>query len=118
MDTPGPRVGENGGKESPIDNFSPASDPNPSPGTSGESNGTKGAIQKSNLPRQNSYPLSPQQPMSPDPVHDLPEELLQAGWRRFWSNREKRPYFFNKVTNESLWDMPGTAQVLIIYVLK
>ena len=41
-----------------------------------------------------------------DPVHDLPLELLQMGWRRFWSRRESRPYFFNKITNESLWDMP------------
>lgn len=41
-----------------------------------------------------------------DPVHDLPPELLQAGWRKFWSKREGRPYFFNKMTNESLWDMP------------
>ena len=38
--------------------------------------------------------------------HDLPPELLQIGWRRFWSKREGRPYFFNKVTNESMWDMP------------
>ena len=43
---------------------------------------------------------------SPDPVHDLPLELLQAGWRRFWSRRESRPYFFNKITHESLWEMP------------
>jgi len=43
---------------------------------------------------------------SPDPVHDLPPELLQAGWRRFWSRREARPYFFNKITHESLWEMP------------
>ncbi|CAM1330231.1 PCIF1 (predicted) [Pycnogonum litorale] len=45
-------------------------------------------------------------PLSPDPVHDLPPELLQIGWRRFWSKRESRPYFFNKITNESLWEMP------------
>ena len=57
------------------------------------------------IKRQDSLPLSPQ-PMSPDPVHDLPVELLQMGWRRFWSKREQRPYFFNKNTNESLWEMP------------
>ncbi|KAJ8302948.1 hypothetical protein KUTeg_019344, partial [Tegillarca granosa] len=57
------------------------------------------------LQRQDSVPFSPQS-MSPDPVHDLPVELLQAGWRKFWSKRESRPYFFNKNTNESLWDMP------------
>lgn len=50
--------------------------------------------------------LSPPQTVGPDPVHDLPAELLQIGWRRFWSKREGRPYFFNKLTNESLWEMP------------
>ncbi|XP_070536314.1 mRNA (2'-O-methyladenosine-N(6)-)-methyltransferase-like isoform X2 [Ptychodera flava] len=50
--------------------------------------------------------MSPSTPTSPDPVHDLPEELLQAGWRKFWSKRERRPYYFNKNTNESLWDTP------------
>ncbi|RWS28547.1 phosphorylated CTD-interacting factor 1-like protein [Leptotrombidium deliense] len=44
-----------------------------------------------------------------DPVHDLPAALLQQGWRKFWSKREKRPYFFNKVTNESLWEMPSST---------
>lgn len=43
---------------------------------------------------------------SVDPVHDLPPELLHAGWRCFWSRRERRPYFFNKLTNESRWEMP------------
>lgn len=41
-----------------------------------------------------------------DPVHDLPSELLQQGWRKFWSRREGRNYYFNKVTNESLWELP------------
>jgi len=43
---------------------------------------------------------------TPDPVHDLPAELLAAGWRRFWSRRERRPYFYNKLTSESRWEMP------------
>jgi len=43
---------------------------------------------------------------APDPVHDLPAELLAAGWRRFWSRRERRPYFYNKLTLESRWEMP------------
>lgn len=38
--------------------------------------------------------------------HDLPPELLQQGWRKFWSKRENRPYFWNKVTGESLWETP------------
>lgn len=38
--------------------------------------------------------------------HDLPFELVQQGWRKFWSKRENRPYFWNKMTGESLWEMP------------
>ncbi|BFZ13338.1 hypothetical protein BsWGS_16377 [Bradybaena similaris] len=65
--------------------------------------------QTNRMDKQNSHgsePSSPQ-PMSPDPVHDLPTELLQAGWRKFWSRREGRPYYFNKLTNESLWETPS-----------
>lgn len=39
-------------------------------------------------------------------AHDLPPELLQQGWRKFWSRREGRVYYFNKLTNQSVWDMP------------
>ncbi|KAL0274131.1 UNVERIFIED_CONTAM: hypothetical protein PYX00_006629 [Menopon gallinae] len=38
--------------------------------------------------------------------HDLPPELLQQGWRKFWSKRENRPYYWNKLSGESLWEMP------------
>lgn len=38
--------------------------------------------------------------------YDLPYELKQQGWRKFWSKRENRPYFWNKLTGESLWEMP------------
>ncbi|XP_015785214.1 phosphorylated CTD-interacting factor 1 [Tetranychus urticae] len=41
-----------------------------------------------------------------DPTHDLPPALFQQGWRVVWSKREQRPYYFNKTTNESLWEMP------------
>ncbi|XP_067652155.1 mRNA (2'-O-methyladenosine-N(6)-)-methyltransferase-like [Haliotis asinina] len=60
------------------------------------------------LERQNSQNSSGgfSSPGSPDPVHDLPLELLQIGWRKFWSKRENRPYYFNKLTNQSLWEMP------------
>ncbi|KAK8722026.1 hypothetical protein OTU49_012441 [Cherax quadricarinatus] len=37
---------------------------------------------------------------------DLPPEMLVAGWRKFWSKREQRVYFWNRATGESLWDMP------------
>nr|CAD7585766.1 unnamed protein product [Timema genevievae] len=56
---------------------------------------------------------SPQMPQTPHGVpagafleHDLPPELLQQGWRKFWSKRENRPYFWNKLTGESLWETP------------
>lgn len=34
-------------------------------------------------------------------------ELQQQGWKKFWSKRENRPYFWNKLTGESLWVMPS-----------
>lgn len=44
----------------------------------------------------------PQTPAgAPPPGHpqfevDMPPELLQQGWRKYWSRRENRPYFFNR----------------------
>lgn len=38
--------------------------------------------------------------------YELPFELTQQGWKKFWSKRENRPYFWNKLTGESLWEMP------------
>ena len=60
--------------------------------------------------------MSPTQPQSPDPVHDLPADLLQQGWRKFWSRRENRPYLFNKITNESRWEMPGILGVCAVLI--
>jgi len=49
---------------------------------------------------------------SPEPIaDDLPEELLQQGWRKYWSKRENMPYYFNKITNESLWEVPQLVHV-------
>lgn len=42
--------------------------------------------------------------------YDLPMELTQQGWRKFWSKRENRPYFWNKLSGESLWEMPIIKQ--------
>ncbi|EHH65281.1 Phosphorylated CTD-interacting factor 1 [Macaca fascicularis] len=53
------------------------------------------------------------QPCSPKPirlVQDLPEELVHAGWEKCWSRRENRPYYFNRFTNQSLWEMPVLGQ--------
>lgn len=46
----------------------------------------------------------------PSPYVDaeLPPELIQEGWRKFWSKREGRPYYWNKLSGESLWEMPKT----------
>ena len=41
---------------------------------------------------------------------DLPQELLHQGWRKFWSRRENRPYFFNRMTGTTMWEMPPLNQ--------
>ncbi|XP_043275592.1 mRNA (2'-O-methyladenosine-N(6)-)-methyltransferase [Venturia canescens] len=41
------------------------------------------------------------------PEAELSMELQQQGWKKFWSKRENRPYFWNKLTGESLWVMPS-----------
>lgn len=38
------------------------------------------------------------------------DELVQAGWEKCWSKRENRPYYFNRFTNQSLWEMPVLGQ--------
>lgn len=53
----------------------------------------------------------PQTPQGPPATtnnfeFELPFELTQQGWFKFWSKRENRPYFWNKMTGESLWEMP------------
>ncbi|XP_075701518.1 mRNA (2'-O-methyladenosine-N(6)-)-methyltransferase isoform X1 [Rhinoderma darwinii] len=54
--------------------------------------------------------LSPSTSSSPRPQRDLPDELVQAGWEKCWSKRESRPYYFNRFTNQSLWEMPVLGQ--------
>ncbi|XP_014672513.1 PREDICTED: phosphorylated CTD-interacting factor 1-like [Priapulus caudatus] len=48
---------------------------------------------------------SPQPPMSPDGSQELPPALVKAGWRKFWSQRENRHYYFNKSSGQSIWDL-------------
>lgn len=43
---------------------------------------------------------------------ELPPDLVMQGWRKFWSKRENRPYFWNKLSGESLWEMPRHFDVL------
>ncbi|KAK1901932.1 mRNA (2'-O-methyladenosine-N(6)-)-methyltransferase [Dissostichus eleginoides] len=45
-------------------------------------------------------------PLSPSKPPELPDELVQAGWSKCWSRRENRPYYFNRFTNQSLWEVP------------
>uniref|UniRef100_G3NGA1 mRNA (2'-O-methyladenosine-N(6)-)-methyltransferase n=1 Tax=Gasterosteus aculeatus aculeatus TaxID=481459 RepID=G3NGA1_GASAC len=40
----------------------------------------------------------------------LTDELVQAGWAKCWSRRENRPYYFNRFTNQSLWEVPVLGQ--------
>uniref|UniRef100_A0A3B4YKW1 mRNA (2'-O-methyladenosine-N(6)-)-methyltransferase n=1 Tax=Seriola lalandi dorsalis TaxID=1841481 RepID=A0A3B4YKW1_SERLL len=52
-------------------------------------------------------PLSPSTTSKPP---ELPDELVQAGWAKCWSRRENRPYYFNRFTNQSLWEVPVLGQ--------
>ncbi|XP_053171924.1 mRNA (2'-O-methyladenosine-N(6)-)-methyltransferase [Scomber japonicus] len=52
-------------------------------------------------------PLSPSATAKPP---ELPDELVQAGWSKCWSRRENRPYYFNRFTNQSLWEVPVLGQ--------
>ena len=80
------------------------------------------------IPEANSIPVAPGTPGTPgnqpgpNPVPhtpnvmppsnpaafetDLPPELLHQGWRKFWSRRENRPYFFNRMSGDTMWEMP------------
>ena len=31
---------------------------------------------------------------------------VKQGWKKFWSKRENRPYYWNKASGESLWETP------------
>lgn len=37
---------------------------------------------------------------------DLHPDLILQGWRKCWSKRENRHYYWNKISGESLWDVP------------
>lgn len=58
------------------------------------------------VPTQHLAVPIPTTPQSAAPVsaglipqeYELPPELVQQGWRKFWSKRESRPYFWNKAT--------------------
>ncbi|KAM6981370.1 mRNA (2'-O-methyladenosine-N(6)-)-methyltransferase [Aplochiton taeniatus] len=56
--------------------------------------------------------VSQGEPLSPSTSKplELPDELIQAGWAKCWSKRENRPYYFNRFTNQSLWEVPVLGQ--------
>lgn len=80
-------------------------------------------VQKAGLPHQQQQhpglgvgPV-PQTPIGPPiggnpfgpsgPELDLHPELVAIGWRKFWSKRESRWYFWNCNSGESLWELPS-----------
>uniref|UniRef100_A0A3P8PWD4 mRNA (2'-O-methyladenosine-N(6)-)-methyltransferase n=1 Tax=Astatotilapia calliptera TaxID=8154 RepID=A0A3P8PWD4_ASTCA len=52
----------------------------------------------------------PLSPSTASKAPELPDELVQAGWSKCWSRRENRPYYFNRFTNQSLWEVPVLGQ--------
>lgn len=48
---------------------------------------------------------TPNDPCDPNDVQ-LHPDLVMQGWRKCWSKRESRYYFWNKSSGESLWEMP------------
>lgn len=42
---------------------------------------------------------------------DLHPDLVGQGWRKLWSKRENRPYYWNKLTNCSLWELPSLSKI-------
>uniref|UniRef100_A0A8C8IZW8 mRNA (2'-O-methyladenosine-N(6)-)-methyltransferase n=1 Tax=Oncorhynchus tshawytscha TaxID=74940 RepID=A0A8C8IZW8_ONCTS len=53
---------------------------------------------------------SPTESSLPESQKSSLYELVQAGWSKCWSKRENRPYWFNRFTNQSMWEMPILGQ--------
>uniref|UniRef100_A0A8B9KI56 mRNA (2'-O-methyladenosine-N(6)-)-methyltransferase n=1 Tax=Astyanax mexicanus TaxID=7994 RepID=A0A8B9KI56_ASTMX len=66
-------------------------------------------------PTGSSSQAAPLTPSTSKAIQELPDELIQAGWAKCWSKRENRPYYFNRFTNQSLWEMPVLGQHDVIY---
>lgn len=53
-------------------------------------------------------------PNEPAPIfgsnEELHPDLVMQGWRKCWSKRENRHYFWNKQSGESLWEMPPSGK--------
>jgi len=75
------------------------------PGTS--PNPAAGPLTPGPVPQTPLGPPSGGNPFSAvSPELDLHPELVNIGWRKFWSKRESRWYFWNCNTGESLWEVP------------
>ena len=75
------------------------------PGTPGTP-GTPGPFPVPQTPLGSAPPMMMPAPNASAFETDLPPELLNQGWRKFWSRRENRPYFFNRVSGDTMWEMP------------
>ena len=75
------------------------------PGTPGTP-GTPGPFPVPQTPLGSAPPMMAAPGSSSAFETDLPMELLNQGWRKFWSRRENRPYFFNRVSGDTMWEMP------------
>ncbi|KOB64863.1 Uncharacterized protein OBRU01_18808, partial [Operophtera brumata] len=49
-------------------------------------------------------------PLAPHLAAELHPDLIQQGWRKYWSKRENRPYFWNKLSGESMWELPAVKR--------
>jgi hypothetical protein len=47
--------------------------------------------------------------------YDVPEEYKKLGWRKCYSNREKRYYYFNKYSQESIWSLDELFELVISF---
>lgn len=82
------------------------------PGTSAWDQLTTPTYSQNNNDANTLAPTTPTKttPNEPVPIfganEDLHPDLVLQGWRKCWSKRENRHYFWNKSSGESLWEMP------------
>lgn len=82
------------------------------PGPSAWDQLTAPAYSQNNNDASASAPTTPTKttPNEPAPMfsgnEELHPDLVLQGWRKCWSKRENRHYFWNKSSGESLWEMP------------
>lgn len=70
---------------------------------------------------ENNAPTTPsivsgQNSLAFEPEPKLTDELIKAGWTVNLSQRLSKWYFYNKFTQQSLWEMPS-LQVNIVFII-